>query len=212
MADRYWVGGSSTWDATALLKWALTSGGVGGQAVPTASDDVYIDSGSGAVTVTLNATSVCKSLSFTSGSGAFTGTFAGAQPLAISGNLTLVSGMTWSNTSQITFNSTTAQTITSAGKTLNNLFTFNGVAGSWQLQDALTTTSTAGVVLTNGSLDLNNKNLTCVGFGSNNANTRSLIFGTGSIYLTGNAGTIFTTANATGLTTTGTKNIYCSRN
>ena len=47
MAARYWVGGTANWDNTAGTKWALTSGGAGGQAVPTAADDVYIDSGSG---------------------------------------------------------------------------------------------------------------------------------------------------------------------
>jgi hypothetical protein len=30
MADRYWVGGTDTWNGTALLKWSTTSGGVGG--------------------------------------------------------------------------------------------------------------------------------------------------------------------------------------
>ena len=78
MADRYWVGGSASWDATAGTKWSLTSGGAGGSAVPTSSDDVYIDSGSGAVTVTVAASSVCLSLKFVSGAGSFAGTFAGS--------------------------------------------------------------------------------------------------------------------------------------
>ena len=43
MAARYWVGGTANWDATAGTKWALTSGGAGGQAVPTSADDVFID-------------------------------------------------------------------------------------------------------------------------------------------------------------------------
>ena len=30
MADRYWVGGSATWDNTAGTKWSTTSGGPGG--------------------------------------------------------------------------------------------------------------------------------------------------------------------------------------
>jgi hypothetical protein len=44
MADRYWVGGTASWDGTAGAKWASTSGGVGGSSVPTASDNVFIDS------------------------------------------------------------------------------------------------------------------------------------------------------------------------
>ena len=43
MAAKYWVGGTANWDATAGTKWALTSGGAGGQAVPTSADDVFID-------------------------------------------------------------------------------------------------------------------------------------------------------------------------
>jgi hypothetical protein len=41
MANRFWVGGTASWDGTAGTKWALTSGGAGGQAVPTSADDVY---------------------------------------------------------------------------------------------------------------------------------------------------------------------------
>ena len=43
MADRYWVGGTAAWDGTAGTKWALTSGGAGGQAIPTSADDVFFD-------------------------------------------------------------------------------------------------------------------------------------------------------------------------
>jgi len=41
MANRYWVGGSDQWNGTAGTKWALTSGGAGGQTVPTSADDVF---------------------------------------------------------------------------------------------------------------------------------------------------------------------------
>ena len=29
MADRYWVGGAGTWDATTTTNWSATSGGAG---------------------------------------------------------------------------------------------------------------------------------------------------------------------------------------
>ena len=67
MADRYWVGGTASWDATAGTKWSTTSGGAGGAAVPTAADDVFFNAASSAthytVTVTDNAT--CANLTFT---------------------------------------------------------------------------------------------------------------------------------------------------
>ena len=71
MADRYWVGGTATWDATAGTKWAATSGGAGGETVPTTADDVYFDANSGAVTVTTSSNVNARNLDFTG----FTGTF-----------------------------------------------------------------------------------------------------------------------------------------
>ena len=65
MADRYWVGGTATWDATVGTKWSTTSGGAGGASVPTSADNVFFDANSGAVTVTVSGTRVCLSLNTT---------------------------------------------------------------------------------------------------------------------------------------------------
>jgi hypothetical protein len=63
--DRYWVGGSGSWNSTS--KWSATSGGASGASVPTASDNAIFDANSAAahytVTVTDNAT--CADLTFT---------------------------------------------------------------------------------------------------------------------------------------------------
>lgn len=48
MADRYWVGGSGTWDGTSTANWSATSGGTPGASAPTAADIAYIDGNSGA--------------------------------------------------------------------------------------------------------------------------------------------------------------------
>lgn len=204
MADRYWVGGSATWDTTAGTKWAATSGGAGGQTVPTAADDVYFDSGSGAVTVTVGTGAVCRNLSFTSGAGSFGGTFQGSSALTISGSLTMVAGMNHTYTGAITFNSTGAQTITSAGKTIESAVTFNGAGGEWQLQDAFTMGATRQLTLTTGTIDLNNKNLTARNITSNGTGTRSIKFGTGEIFLTGSALSVVGMNDATNFTFTGT--------
>lgn len=56
MADRFWVGGSGTWDASDTSHWSATSGGASGASVPTSSDTVTFDSNSGAAaTVTIAA-------------------------------------------------------------------------------------------------------------------------------------------------------------
>lgn len=43
MANRYWVGGSGTWDTTSTTHWSATSGGSGGASVPTSADAVFFD-------------------------------------------------------------------------------------------------------------------------------------------------------------------------
>ena len=92
MANRYWVGGAATWDGTALLKWSTTSGGLGGQAVPTSADTVFFDANSGANTVTIGAgTAICSTLTMTG----FTGTLAfGSNSINLAGSGTIYTGAT----------------------------------------------------------------------------------------------------------------------
>lgn len=96
MANRYWVGGSGTWDTTSTTHWATTSGGAGGASVPTIADAVIFDSASitgGSYTVTLQSgvTLSCASLSMSSASGTGAITTSGttlncAGSIAISGS------------------------------------------------------------------------------------------------------------------------------
>lgn len=135
MADRYWVGGTATWDNTAGTKWATTSGGTGGAAVPTSSDDVYFDANSGAVTVTLQGGN-CRNLTTTGFTGTFTGT--SSFVLNIYGNFTLAA--THGYTAQtLTYMPGTGsnRTLNSAGNTLYQLTVYG--AGTVSLQSSLTT-------------------------------------------------------------------------
>jgi hypothetical protein len=203
MADRYWVGGTATWDGTALLKWALTSGGIGGQAVPTAADDVYFDAASGAVTITLSGARTCLSFNSTG----FTGTLAGTGTLTVSGNAIFGSGATFSNNGLWTFNATSGtQQITTNNKLLLFPITQSGVGGTVQLQDNLSTNGRT-YTLTNGALDLNNRTLSIGIFSSSNSNIRSIAFGTGNITVTNNNTTVFLTTDVTNLTYTGTPTV-----
>lgn len=209
MADRYWVGGTAAWDATAGTKWATTSGGTGGAAVPTASDDVYFDAASGAVTVSVNASSVCRNLNFTG----FTGTFAGSSALAVSGDLVLSAAMTLTYSASTTFNSTAAQTITTNGKAVTFALTFNGAGGSWQLQDNLTASATNNnaCILTAGTLDLNGKALSLAGrFTGTGTTARGITSGGGSITLTGSNNTLWSSTTLTNFTLTGALTVNCT--
>ena len=210
MANIYWVGGAGTWNISSTTNWASSSGGTGGTGtVPTAADNVFFDSGSGTPgTVTMTGALLCLNITVS-----VTGwTFAtGTTPtLAISGNLALTSGTTWTSTGTITFNSTASQTITTASTAFSCGITFDGVGGTWQLQDALTIGSGRTVTLTNGTLDLNSNTLTCAIFSSSNSNTRTLAFGTGQLNLTGNNAAIWSCAVLTGFTYTGSGIVNCT--
>lgn len=108
------------------------------------------------------------------------------------------------------FFSTSSQTITTNGKTLDIGITFNGAGGTWQLQDTLTVGATRTIRLTNGTLDLNNFTLNTGTFSSNNSNTRSIAFGTGNITIVRAGGIAWDTSTVTGLTVSGTPNVVVS--
>lgn len=199
--DLYWVGGTASANATAGSKWSLTSGGAGGQPIPTTSDDVFFDGASGAVIITIATGFACRSLNCTG----FTGIVAGSGAYSLFGSLTYVAGMTLTYTGTITFGATSGtNTITTAGKSIGGNFTFNGVGGTWQLQDNLTITTGKGITLTNGTLDRNGKNISTGNFVSNNSNVRSLLIsGSGTITLI-DTGTVWNFATTTNLTLTAT--------
>lgn len=65
MANRYWVGGAGTWDASSTTHWSTSSGGASGASVPSSGDAVIFDDNSGAAgtTVTLSGTLNCNTFS-----------------------------------------------------------------------------------------------------------------------------------------------------
>ena len=207
MANRYWVGGTAAWDGTAGTKWALTSGAAGGQAVPTAADDVFFDGASGAVTCTVTGARVAKSINCTG----FTGTLAGATSpsLTISGSLTLVAGMTLTYAGTTTFNAT--GTLTSGGKTLGAV-TVNGAGITVTLGDALNTgsgalTITAGTLTTSAS----NYSVTAGSISSSNSNVRTISLNGSTITLS--AATPINFSTSTNLTfNAGTSQINVTAN
>lgn len=191
MANRYWVGGAATWDGTAGTKWALTSGGAGGQAVPTTSDDVFFDAASGANTVTVSGSRVAKSVNCTG----FTGTLAGTSTpsLSVAGGITLSPSMTF-NTSLINLIMTATGTLTTAGKSLNS-FTVSG--GICTLGDALT--CTGSLTLTTGVFNSASFSLNINSFSSSNTNARTLTITNSTITLT-LAGLAWSVSTSTNLT------------
>jgi hypothetical protein len=190
VANRYWVGGTATWDGTALLKWSLTSGGVGGQAVPTSADNVFFDAASGANTVTIGAgTAVCNQLTMTG----FTGTIAfGTNKITIAGGGTIYTGATTFSVTgtpliDCTLAGSTARTISPAATTEANSISFNISAGTGPI-----------------TINLAVKNLNFTGFTGSLANSAKTIYGNLTLVsgMTITAGTSATTFAATSGTQT----------
>lgn len=208
MATRYWVGGTGTWDSSSTVNWASSSGGASGASAPTSADDVVFDNNSDSsapFTVTISTGAVCKNISFGTGGSALdqTMTLAGSAAWSIYGSLTFpATNLTRTYTGAITFASTTTgNTITTNGVTLTGgTVTFNGVGGAWSLGSALTTTST--LLLTNGSFDTANYNLTFTNgaISSNNTNTRTLTLGSSTVTINRTSAGSHFTVNTTNLT------------
>ena len=217
MADRYWVGGAGTWDATTTTNWSATSGGSGGASAPTSADNVFFNSAS-------NATAYAVTV----------GTNAAALDITIagpaSGNVTITSGATavincfgsWTNaatgvvfttTSGAALNflsTTTGRTITTNNVTLGLMqIVFSGVGGGWALGSAFTSTTT--FTITNGSFSTSASNyaLTIGALGTSGTATRSISLNSSAVTCTATTGVNI--ANVTNLTfNAGTSTITCS--
>lgn len=105
----------------------------------------------------------------------FTGTFTNSHQ-TIHGNYTLAAGMTVGSGTEITtFATTTSQNITTNGKTLDFPVTFNGIGGTFVMQDALTLGSTQTLTMTNGTLQLKSGVTSTVGaFATSGTNQKYL--------------------------------------
>lgn len=160
---------------TRTLTGGLTSSPGGPEAnVP----DIYVMAGTDTIAGGIR----CRTIDFTGFSGSRTSNF-----MYIYGDLVMSPTMTTnSSADQTIFASTSATTrnITSNGVTFNFPFSFNGVGGSWALQDDLTISTTRHIELANGTLNANNRNVTVGGFYTWNG-TKTLNMGSGVWTITG---------------------------
>jgi len=213
MADRYWILGTGTWDATNTANWSASSGGTGGASVPTAADNVFFNVnsnvGTDAFTVTMATTPrVCNDFTASGIDGTMTlaGTGIG---LTVSGSLTWpATGFSRTYTGTTTFNATTTgKTVTTNGVAFGGAVTFNGVGGAWTLGSAISTTnvslgagtfSTANYTVTlSGSLTCSGTAVQVLNLGSSTININSNVT-ISATNLTLNAGTSSITATSFG--------------
>jgi hypothetical protein len=175
MPSRYWVGGTASWDGTAGSKWAATSGGAGGESVPTTADDVFFDANStGTVTIAAGNTGAA-SINCTG----FTGTITGTAGITVAGSVTLDAGQTYTHTGIITFTGT--GTLTTAGKTFSAV-TVNGAGITLTLGDALNTGNRVIQILT-GAFDTANYNVTAQTLNAQASTARTITLGSSTVTL-----------------------------
>jgi len=204
MADRYWVGGSGTWDNSLTTNWSATSGGSGGASAPTTSDNVIFDAGSDSsanFTVTHSTSAAC--LSLTASALDYQMTLTGTTTLTIAGSLSLpATNFVKGGSGALLFNGATTRTITTNGVTLSGSVTINAASSTITLGSALTLSAGRTITFTAGALlDFAGYNVTCGTFTSTLASTRSLTLGTGTITCTdGTSTAAFTLTGATNLT------------
>lgn len=195
MANRYWVGGSGTWDSSSTTNWSATSGGAGGASVPTSADSVIFNSASGSsgYVVTVSGSVSCLSIQTITTSM----TIAGSGNITCNGPPSIASITTWSNTGTLTITGNASITIV---PTISNLTI--AIAGSVGTLSA-NLTCTGVLTLTSGPFNANGYNVTVNTFNSNNSNTRTLTMGSGTWTLTNTAAaTIWDLTTTTNLTYT----------
>jgi hypothetical protein len=217
VADRYWVGGTGTWNSTSTTNWAASSGGGTGASVPTAADNVFFDAnsnvGTGAFTVTMaDSPRVCNDITISGLDGTMTlaGTSIG---LTVSGSLSFpATNFTRSYTGTTTFNATTTgKTITTNGVAFAGDVTLNGVGGAWTLGSAFSCGSFT-LTLTNGTFDTSTSNysVTALAFSSNNSNIRTINLNGSTVTLSSSAAA-WDMSNSTSATlNAGTSQITCT--
>lgn len=144
--------------------------------------------------------STVRNLDFTD----YAGTLSEVLIISVYGDLTLSTGMSLtSSTFTWNFRATSGtKQITTNGKTLDFPVTFNGIGGTFRLEDALTIGSTRITNLTNGTLNLNGKTLTVGSRFQTATGTKNLTFNGGTLVCPDANTLSFNNAQPTGFTTT----------
>lgn len=229
MADRFWVGGSNSWNTTA--NWSATSGGAGGASIPTSADNVFFNASSsaGSYTVTFSGgTPTCANITIGApATGTLTLSGFGSIPINIYGSWTSTGTGVVCNSAYstgalgaINFLGTGTQTITMGGLTLyafginysgggtyvhtddfyNAAFTGAGAISSC----GITTLSLGTVDISAGAL----YKVTTFKLGVS-SNVRIIAFGTNRISLIGTNTTVVDVSYGTNFSYTGTGGFTC---
>lgn len=214
----YWnLTGAVNWSANG---WAATSGGAPNtNFFPLAQDTAIFDNTGAATTVTMDfAIPYTGSINMSARTTTMTLSVASAAlGFFVCGNLTLSSNIavTLIGAGGLTFAGRNIQTITSAGRTMSNLWmSIDSPGGTVQLADALILGSSIGLTLTSGTFNTNGYAVTVLLLASSGSNVRSLNLSSSTITCSNNTTPVnfTTTTNLTFNAGTSTVNISNASN
>lgn len=210
----YWRATSgANWGATS--SWSLTSGGTATHtAFPLAQDTaVFTATYPSTGNITLNAGYNIGSIDWSARTVSNISLSTGTVSPVIYGNWIGGTGLTNAGTGQIAFSGRGSQTISSVGIPFTQGITVDSPGGSVTLLDAFSTSrnSIGALVVTQGTFDANNYNVTLSGsagtFISNVSTTRTVAIGSGTWTIVASSPNAWNATNATNLTITGTGTI-----
>lgn len=175
--ELYWVGGSGNWNETS--HWSLSSGGIGGECIPTSFDNVHFDASSfdtanQQVNINIHF-AYCNNMDWSNvtHNPELTGDI--LNNISIFGSLALTNNMIYSFKGNLYFDAVdTSNTISTGNLMLTSNINFTG-NGKWVLQNSLSTNR--DIFFNNGNLFSNNQDITCSIFNSNSSLTRTLDLG-----------------------------------
>jgi len=199
MANRYWVGGSGTWDTTSTTNWSATTGGASGASAPGSADTAIFDANSGTGTATLGATVTLQRCVWTN----YTGSF---DPSTFEINLNYSGASSiWTGGATATFLAVPTVNFTYAGADPRTVSI--GSATGFPRNINANITAGSGTFTLNGGTNINNFN--CTGFSgslTNNATvnlTGNVTFSASMTIASGTSTIAFTGSGSRTVTTNG---------
>jgi hypothetical protein len=187
IGNLYWVGGSGNWNDPG--HWSTSSGGAGGNCVPTPFDNVFFDAGSFPGTneiVSFNCpVGYCRDMNWTGAKNVpeFM-QIANNNILKIYGSLTFIPGMA-NGVNNFSFESmTVGDSISTAGQNMGKI-QVNGLGGSNTLKDNL---NTENIFINRGIFYSNDQTINCANdFWSNSIYSKIIYLGKSVVNVNGNS-------------------------
>ncbi len=179
----YWVGGSGNWDDT--THWAASSGGPGGECIPTIVDNVVFNnasfpSNSGTVSV-IDSAGNCHDMTWTTTANPIF-TASSGKIMRISGSLRFCQQMTNLFQGEFHFVSDDSlEVVKTANHKFNNRVIFSG-KGSWKIIDSLKIDD--NLIMDKGKLLTDNQYVSCKVFSANSDKWKELYLTTSRIDVT----------------------------